>query len=194
MIDACPLQWPQGWPRTKNPERARFGDHTHHYASRMVLDELERLGAIKVVINSNMQVRLDGAFRSGQRDPDDKGVVVYFMLNGNEQCFPCDRWDKVNHNLWAIYKSVQALRGLERWGAKSMVDAAFRGFEALPESVQVHGVAYFSDCVSYERGRERYKRLLKELHPDIGGSSDDFVQMQEQWEVFKKQQEERRIE
>lgn len=35
----------------------------------------------------------------------------------------------------AIEKTIEALRGLERWGAKEMVNAPFRGFKALPASV-----------------------------------------------------------
>jgi hypothetical protein len=96
------------------------------------MNEIRKLGSKQVVISSNLELRNDGLPRASQRAPTDQGVAVYFNLNGRSQCFPCDRWTTVEHNLWAIAKSIEALRGLERWGAKTMVDAAFRGFQALP--------------------------------------------------------------
>jgi hypothetical protein len=30
-------------------------------------------------------------------------------------CFACDRWDSVGDNVYAITKTIKALRGIERW-------------------------------------------------------------------------------
>lgn len=187
-VEAYPLSWPNSWPRTIRPERARFGDHSVGYARNLVLDELRKLGAKNVVISSNMTLRLDGLLRSGQREPEDSGVAVYFILNGFEQCFPCDRWDKVSHNLWAIQKSIEALRGLERWGAKDMVKAAFSGFKALPSPDMITPMVpqYFQSVEDENHLRERYKRLAKELHPDKGGDAVEFSEMKRQYDQVKR--------
>ena len=103
-----------------------------------LIDELCRLGCDhwNVIISSNMPVKRDGLPYANRKDPEDPGVAVYFKLNREEKCFPCDRWDRVADNIHAIGLSIAALRGLDRWGAEHMVDAAFRGFKALPAGPQ----------------------------------------------------------
>lgn len=181
MIDAYPLQWPAAWPRTERPQRAAF--KTPLAAAREELrTELRRLGATNVVISTNIIVNADGTYRSKQRVPDDRGVAVYFKLRGEEQCFPCDRWSQVEDNLHAIALSIGALRGLDRWGAKEMVNAAFRGFKALPASAIVtpftakpwHEVLEVSPTASAETIRAAYKSHLLKAHPDQGGTATQF--------------------
>lgn len=183
MIEAYPLSYPVGWKRTLNPESARFGNHSIEYARDMVIVELERLGATDVILSSNMQVRKDGLIRSGQRQPQDTGVAVYFRLKGENQCFPCDRWDKVEHNLWAIYKSIEAIRGLERWGAKDMVNAAFKGFQALPD--YSGSINYFEGCSTDSEIETRWKVLRKKHHPDLGGDGEVFAEANRQYQALK---------
>jgi hypothetical protein len=94
-------------------------------------DELSRLDARNVVISTNLRVRLDSLPASGQREPDDPGVAVYFTLDGKRRCLPCDRWDRVADNMIAIAKFIDAMRGQLRWGVGD-VGAIFEGFKALP--------------------------------------------------------------
>src|SRR5690606_9584801 len=129
-MEAYPLQWPDGWPRTDRPARARF-DTSFARARAELLNELRLLGATGVVISSNIELRRDGLPYANAKQPDDRGMAVYFTLRGEQQCIPCDVWDRTEDNLQAIRLTVAALRGLDRWGAKEMVNAAFRGFKAL---------------------------------------------------------------
>lgn len=187
MVEAYPLTWPMGWPRTARPERARFGDHSRAYAIGNVMDEVRKLGGTQVVVSTNLTLRLDGQARSVQKRPDDEGVAIYFSLNGQQRCFPCDRWDSIEHNLWAIAKSIEALRGLDRWGAKTMVEAAFRGFQALPPPDgsmtigKVERVWYEVLGVSADAPQEvrkaAYRALAKAKHPDSGGSSSEWDEL-----------------
>lgn len=66
-----------------------------------------------------------------------KGGAVYFKLDGEDQCIPCDKWRTIAENMRAIEKTIEALRGLERWRAKEMVNAPFRGFKG--STSQRHG-------------------------------------------------------
>jgi len=59
MAEAYPLQWPDGWPRTRSPERSRF-DVTPDRARREMVIELERFGASNIVISTNVPLRKDG--------------------------------------------------------------------------------------------------------------------------------------
>lgn len=199
-VTAHPLQWPTGWPRTPDPKRSRARFHrreerrteygsyrtkaltTVSNARDEVFEELRRLGARNVVISTNIELRRDGLPYSGRKDPDDPGVAVYFTLDGKERCIPCDKWNRVADNLTAVARTIDALRGVERWGAKSMVDAAFSGFKALPESAggtpwwDTLGVPSYA---SSEEIRAAYKRRAMETHPDRGGTAEQFHAVQE---------------
>ena len=191
ITDGYPLQFPVGKERNKSPENARFGEHTVAQASIWLRKEIEKLGGKNLVISCNLMLKLDGLPYSGQKKPSDCGVAVYFKLKDKEQCFPCDRWNSVEHNLWAIYKSIEAIRGLERWGAKDMMESAFKGFQALPSPEQVTNtkVRYFSGCNSLSEGKERFRNLVQELHPDKGGNQDDFMELNSQFTQFKQSME-----
>lgn len=185
MIDAYPLQWPAHWPRTEYPKRAQFKT-PFSYARDNLIRELKLLGASDIVISTNMMVRQDGLLYAKQRVPDDRGVAVYFTLDGEQQCIPCDKWTQVNDNLQAIRLTVEALRGLERWGAKEMVNAAFRGFKALPASTIVtpysakpwHEILEVSPSASRDVIEAAYRRLARTKHPDGGGSDSEFIELQ----------------
>lgn len=195
---AYPLCWPPAWPKTPSPKRQRarfyqlktryvtYGDGSSHAvkdrteasiksARDDVFAELRRLGVKSVVISSNVELRLDGLPYSNRRDPDDSGVAVYFVRDGRQQCIPCDKWDRVSDNLTAIARTIEALRGIERWGAKSMMDAAFSGFKALPETAggtpwwEILGV---ESEAAVEEIRAAWRRKAKEVHPDVEGGSE----------------------
>lgn len=151
-----------------------------------VLAELRMLKAQNVVISSNLALRKDGYPLAMKSQPEDVGVAVYFVLNGRTQCIPCDKWKRIEDNMHAIGLTIGALRGLDRWGAKEMVDAAFSGFQALPDysDGQKATPRYFFDCVDVEHARQRFRTLSKELHPDAGGKSEDFAEMNRQYQKF----------
>ena len=184
MNQAYPLKYPLGWKRTRYPAFASFGDHSLAKARDRLVSELNRLGAASIVLSTNIELRQDGLPYSNRRQPDDKGVCAYFKLDGVEQCFPCDRWNKIEHNMWAIMKSIEALRGLERWGAKDMVTAAFKGFQALPD-YSSSGVDYFENCETLAKVEVAWKLQRRDLHPDMGGSTEEFSELNRQYEELK---------
>jgi hypothetical protein len=139
----------------------------------MCRNELYRLGALGTVISSNIELRQDGLPYSNRRRPDDPGVAVYFTYEGRQQCIPCDRWATVEENLRAVWKSVEALRSLERWGAKSFVNAAFTGFQALPSPNTARAwwdVLGVSQHASAEQINAAWRDKAKVAHADAGGT------------------------
>ena len=170
MIEGYPLYWPENWPRTRHPERSRFQQEPGTAAKHLVW-EIERLGGRDIILSSNVPLRRDGLPYATRRPPDDPGVAAWFTLDGQQQCFPCDRWDRVHDNMHAIELSIAALRGLERWGAKTMVEAAFKGFAALPSpGVKNWRDVLGRDVASRQEVEKRYRELARERHPDHGGS------------------------
>lgn len=189
-VDAFPLQWPARWPRTKRPQRAQF-DTTMAAARDGILRELRLMGVHghDIVISTDIPLRLDGIPYANRRTPDDSGVAVYFIRDGQELCIPCDQWDRIQDNMQAIRKMLEALRGIERWGAKIMVDAAFQGFDALPAQSQ-HGwwvVMGIERDASTDEVEDLYRNLIKHHHPDRDGNVHMFHEIQAAYEEFKRE-------
>lgn len=181
-----PLQWLPQQPRTNRPKRSAFKVTSTSRAGNDLFNELKLLGAKKIIVSSNLRTRLDEkGFLSNQRI-DDMGVVVYFDLKGDSKAMACDKWNKVEHNLWALRLSIAAIRGLERWGGSEFLDGLFTGFKALPSPDSVFAMSvtdYFSGYDTEEEIRLRYKSLCKELHPDMGGSTDEFNELTRQYKL-----------
>ena len=169
-MEAYPLQWPPTWPRSKQQENSRFTNCTIARGKNEILRELGLMKAKEIIICTNLKLKIDGLPYSNQRQPDDRGVAVYFKLKGKPQCIPCDRWNTVEDNMRGIAKTIDALRGIGRWGAPQMVDAAFTGFKALPPWKKDWWEVL---DVPVNAGRDQVDKAFKELamqhHPDQGG-------------------------
>jgi len=180
MVEAYPLQWPPGWSRTERRPIARFKVRFAQARDEM-LREIHRMGGRHIVVSSNVELRRDGLPYANKKNPDDPGVAVYFELKGEQVCFPCDRWYHVEDNVRAIGKSIEALRGIERWGGSDMVNASFKGFEQLPHDLRAR-TFYFKECLGKEEIDTKFKKLVKDLHPDMGGDEQEFIDMKEQYD------------
>lgn len=161
-------------------------------ARRGLAGELARLGARKEVLSTNVKLRLDGLPYSNQAQPDDVGAAVYFELKGKPVSLACDKWNRVECNIWAIVKHIEAIRGQERWGVGS-VEQAFRGYMALPAPGQSSGIQWWSVLgvpinASADQVKDAYRVLVAKHHPDKGGDVEMFHRVQEAWRQFESMQ------
>lgn len=197
MITAYPLQWPTGWPRSKNRADSRFtkrddygrGRHrslTVSDGTERVLKELERFAINRqdIVISTNVRTRLDGLPRSGEKEPEDPGAAVYWEeLTSQRRVMAIDLYKTVADNLAAIAATLDAMRSIERHGGAQILDRAFTGFIALPapsEKKTWREVMRFSplEPVDIETVRIRFRKLASERHPDKeSGSHDAMVEL-----------------
>lgn len=172
-----PLRWPEGRRRTTHPRRAPFRVSLA-VARDALLGELFRLGGSRVVIASNARLSRAGQMTSVQPWTADPGVAVWFARKGQELVLACDAWDTIAANLRAIGKTVEAMRGMERWGADQMLDAALGGFAALPE--RTAGPDPWA-LLGVQPGAGRdvvdaaYRAGLKRHHPDRGGDAEQLL-------------------
>lgn len=191
--NAYPLSWPAAWKRTPRYQitRSRFADHSMDRATRELMNELRSLGASRLVISTNVELRQDGLPFSNRRAPTDCGAAVYFFLKNHPRVLACDRWARVEDNIYAIAKHVEALRGQERWGVGS-VEQAFAGYTALPapgDSVSAtwYNVLGVPADATYEHSLEAYRREAMNCHPDKpGGSHDQMTRLNASWDQARK--------
>lgn len=194
-ITRSPLCWPDNVPRTAPGLRGspHFAERSLYSAARFVKAEINRVNERrwdyedeKVIISSNLRLKLDGTPVNNQSEPADSGIAVYFTLvirRGDKQLerpvvIACDKWRKVADNLYAIGKDIEAQRARQRWGCTNY-EQAFRGYLAIPERCggpswwEVLGVPATADLATIETA---YTRLVKKRHPDVlGGSADAFT-------------------
>lgn len=202
-IEKFPLQWPISYKRTRWPEMSRFDrslpfgkarDEMFHQAN-LLLDSAERKS---IILSTNIPLRLDGIPYANYRQPDDKGVALYFTYKKKDVVLCCDKWNKVEHNIWAIAKTVEAMRGIERWGVSDFLEHSFSGFQALPPKAEDQPKRSWWLVMDYQQrpgnmswdwaGVEaQYKSLAKKRHPDMpGGSTALFQELQTAFEEAKK--------
>ncbi|WP_321991507.1 J domain-containing protein [Marispirochaeta aestuarii] len=187
MIEAYPLHWPAGYQRTKYPVHSRFGKHTLYGVRTFLEEEVRRLGGKKLIISTNMRVRQDGGVYSNSKEPEDSGVALYFDYNGAQRCLACDRFLHVWENTYAIGKTIEAMRGMDRWGVSQMLDRIFTGFAAIPEDAGKtrpwYQVLNVDPGITTEDLRRRYRQLIKEKHPDVGGDPEEFHEIMDAYEA-----------
>lgn len=206
---AYPLSWPISWPRTAGHKReaSRFFSSIRKsdYSSPQprvwntrikismadvtgeLLNEIRNLGATRPVISTNVELRNDGLPYANRVSPSDPGAAVYFMLKGKPCVLACDKWNRVEDNLRAISKHIEALRGQERWGVGS-VEQAFSGYTALPAPGTTSLAVWWNvlGCAHdapFEAVKDAYREQAKRCHPDAnGGSHDAMTRLNTAWD------------
>lgn len=188
-VDAYPLQWPAGWPRTPPHKikdarysfRRTSGVWTFAAARNALLDEVDKI-ARNAVLSSNFRTDRTGIAVEGSRRPDDQAVAIYFLRGGTSKVIACDRYSRFEENCRSITLALEAMRQLERHGGGLMLDRAFEGFTALPPPSafaagrerscwEILGVPEHS---SEEAIEAAFKEKAKAAHPDRGGSHADM--------------------
>jgi hypothetical protein len=187
---AFPLYWPEGVKRTTYRTRSKF--KTGLGAAREeLLNELKLLRTTNVVISTNLSLRTDnGLFRIDDRRLADPGVAVYFRLKNQPRAMSCDRWDELASNIHALALSIEAMRGIERWGSSDMVERAFTGFTALPPAEHdwraVFGLASPSSP-RLDLVKDAYRALALKAHPDRGGSTEAMARLNAAMEAAERE-------
>lgn len=190
---AYPLQWPDGQARLESWRRGVPKFEAQFARDRdSVFRQLRRMSCSNIVITSDLPTRNDG-LPYANATCQDPGIAVWWVKKGREHVMACDHWRTVSFNLRAIDLSLDAMRGLERWGASNAVERAFAGFAALPGA----GETADSEFVPAPRKRtwrevlgelgewpvlaadellvlakSRHRKLIQQHHPDAGGSHE----------------------
>lgn len=187
-----PLRWPIGWERTKKPTLSNFGkDHrpSIYKANSYLKDQLRLFKAKSVIVSSNLRLKIDGEPYSRQKPLDDNGVAVYFVWNNTDCVIACDTFLNPGCNIWAVAKTIDALRLIDRYKCTEILNRAFSGFKALPEKgtetkqqLSPWQILDLFPGASQKAINRAYRAKAKQgpyRHPDNGGSSDMFFLLRE---------------
>lgn len=191
MAEAYPLQWPDGWKRTESSNRGtpRFKG-TFGSTRDGLLEEIRRFGGTMVVLSTNVPLRNDGLPYANARQPDDPGVAVYFQRKGKPVSLACDKWKTVGENIRALQLTLEAMRGIDRWGSSELMERTFTGFTALPapESSSMRSwesILGLAGCRDIGTVRKRRNELVRKYHPDFGeeASHDKMAEVNRAFEA-----------
>lgn len=183
------------WPGAETKTRTYSPFSAEWSATTELLGrELRNLGARNIVCQIALReqdIRLDGYPKANAR-PTHPGVILAFESNFGPLKYACDRFSDWRDNVRAIALGLEALRKVERYGITKRGEQ-YTGFRALPASTQpvmtTEAAARFiggftrgvwQDLVrSAEVVAAAYRIAARACHPDTGGSTEQFQQLQE---------------
>lgn len=177
MTNAYPLSWPMHIRRAQRREKGQFktsmaGALNNVRTSLRLFGQSSGIEIKDVVISSNVTLGID--------KPEDPGVAVWFVFEGQQMCIPVDRYDTVAANLQAIHHVIEARRTELRHGTLALVRATFHGFISLPTPSR-HGKRSWREVLGLQHLKKpdreaievRFRNLAKNLHPDAPGGSHE---------------------
>lgn len=187
-----PLLWPVGYKRTpsSNIYYSRFRQSLNS-AQAKLKKEVKSLNGLDLIISTNIRVRRsDGDFYATDLNKtiDDAGVAIYFKYGKKDVAMCCDKYKKVWENIYALARSLQAIRQIARDGVSDFIERSFTGFAALPEAGSIIlydiwdelGLVTKPDNV--ETVKAAYRIKAKTKHPDQGGSDEDFARLNDAYQ------------
>lgn len=180
-----PLNWPLGWPRI-DARTARTSDFSQKRTFAVARDFLA--GQLRLLdsrtlssarLSTDCQLNVHGSLKLGQAQPTDRGVALYFKLQERDMVLACDRWNRVECNIYAIGRHIECLRALKRYGVGTD-HQAFAGYHRLPGSTDPKwwaGVLQVSSQPSAAEISVAHRGLVLKHHPDQGGTHEDMARL-----------------
>lgn len=195
------------WPGASTPD-AKRGSRWSFRASwsdtlSLLEYELGKLNARDVVIQVALEdrhIRLDGWPRGDAPNPSHPGVVIAFGSKHGPLQYATDAYEWWQHNVRAIALGLEALRKVDRYGITRRGEQ-YTGWKQLGAGMPMgsstmtldeaarflikHGEwggvpAKPDDLIGTPKIISLYYReAAKRLHPDAGGSTEDFQRLQQ---------------
>lgn len=176
------------WPRRPTQNRkSGYGFRAAYSETLKKLEtELHLIGAYNILLQVDIpasKIRQDGSPYANAPEPYEPGVILSFDSEHGSLSYACDTYDLWKANLRAIVLTLEALRAVGRWGASTHGEQ-YKGYTAIPAD-------HASDAMTTEDARSLlqrhggYREAVLSLHPDHGGSPEEFMRVQRAKEVLQ---------
>jgi hypothetical protein len=168
------MEWPRTEPYNRKSDH-RFGGGRKLAMGRAVnqlVSELRLLGAINIIVSSNIPTKGDGLPYADDRRLEDPGIAVYFDFKKKPRVMARDGFVSAAANIRSLTLAIDGLRLLERHGGSRMLEKAFDGFLALaPPNWKKHWREVFGVKPDWTGDiAALYREKAKQRHSDVGGS------------------------
>ncbi len=197
-----------GWPfkREPNPQRSRF-DSTWTQTKSLLFREVDMIATAgcEIVLQVDIRpkdFRRDGGIRADARPPGYHGVIVSFQSQYGPLRYASD---KFIHSPWgsgrpvwqdnvrAVALGLEALRLVDRYGiardgqqykgwnelGSGMPMPAAMSYDEAKRFMETEADVLFSALFHADEVEAAFRTAAKRLHPDAGGSADDFRRLVE---------------
>lgn len=188
------------WPEDV-PLGGRFSPFSASWSDTMDLlgRELAKLDGGNVVLQMAVRdrdIRIDGRIRANARSAEHPGVILTFDSKHGPLSYPCGAFSDWRANVRAIALALEALRKVDRYGISGRGEQ-YTGWKQIPGAgktgvtmttaraaevmCRLEGrgeVDYDSIIENPDAVRATYLNAAKRVHPDGGGSIDDFQLLQ----------------
>lgn len=192
MPEAFPLEYPQDRDRTPDHKRERaVFKVTFAKARDELLNELDLMGAVKIIISTDIPLRKDGLPYASAAEPSDPGVAVYFedRIWLRQSCvFACDGWDRVKDNLRDIGLTIAAKRLLIQQRKTVTAKREFVAYQTLPpaDSSLWWATLRVTPNATVEEIKAAYRKAAKRCHPDVGSDSpEERLRQRAEWDAIQ---------
>lgn len=192
-------KWPQERTevRQSSPFRALWGK-----TQRLLERELRHLEAENVVLQADCddsQIRISDGMLRADAKLKSPGIILSFDSKYGPLSYPCDTFGHYQENVRAIALALEALRKVKRYGVGQRGEQ-YKGWGKLPDLrvaprmtlseavdfIALHGAAEPAGIRDDPDALKRaYRATAKHLHPDAGGSVEEFSQLTEAKQIVE---------
>jgi hypothetical protein len=181
--------WP--WKETASRGHSRFRS-TWISIERLLKGEADKIFASRVILQIDVMerdIRVDGWIKGNAR-PFSPRVVITIERQADREtlAFHCDTFSDWQDNVYAIAKTLEALRSIDRYGVTSageqytgwraITDGTMSAADARDILAQLSGIKLV-DLPSRNELAGVYRAARIRAHPDAGGSHELFVKVEE---------------
>ncbi|MFC7026382.1 DnaJ domain-containing protein [Halomicroarcula sp. GCM10025324] len=181
------VDWPAGFERTDAAHRSpnRNFEVTLHDAVEDLDAEMDRLGVDDWRLSTAMdhQSQNPNYPYASQPEPEDPSVVLHWSMDGEQFAIACDAYSRVRDNLRTIGLYVREKRKMENrpvtTGESEFANARLPSGDedAVVASPPPHEVLDVSPDAPDGVVEAAYREKTKTMHPDHGGSTEDFQRL-----------------
>jgi len=164
-----PLKWPAhiaATPLTKQQTDSGFSTNmTLNDALRFLDEELSAAGINQATLYT--EIEQISSERLRKRLSSRTGVSLYIKYFDREYIITCDKWQRLEHNIYALHLALRNWCNMEKWGVGS-IQTLIAGFGSSRATDQIQN----SEDINYKRSDDN-TALLYEFGLSENSTLDD---------------------